>query len=290
MHSAPNNTDGQPEGILCEELACNLEKMVRLMQDNLHSSNGVKGSLALVRVLEGIDQQSWERFASTYGLESWLSIPLHRDPATAVRSLISLQERLAFQRDHDALTGIGNRGYFNRRLDTEIQRALRSRAELSLLYLDLDSFKIVNDTYGHACGDVVLQRLGRVMQNSVRHYDVVARIGGEEFAVILPSTTCWTGLMLGNRLLDTFRKEEFTCNGVTFSMTFSGGVSSLSLLDGDEKNSEGLLRSADQALYKAKASGKNSVVLAESDKLDKDRASLVQAQEKQFLFSGLDTE
>lgn len=279
-----------PENVLNPKLADDLEKVASLVRNNFSHLPASGGSLALVRVLAGVGPEAWERFASTYGLENWLSLPLECGLAESVNSLLSLQERLAFQRDHDALTGIGNRGYFNRRLQMEVSRALRSHLELSLLYIDLDNFKKVNDTYGHACGDVVLQRLSKLLHTSVRHYDIVARLGGEEFAVILPATSCWTGLMLGNRLLDLFRREEFVCAGNVFSMTFSGGVSSLALLDEGERNESALLHSADKALYEAKNSGKNSVAIAVSDKIDKDRNSLVQAQEKQLLFSGLDSE
>lgn len=96
--------------------------------------------------------------------------------------------------------------------------------------------------------------------------------------------------MLGNRLLDLFRCETFTCDDITFSLTFSGGVSSLSQLDVKGKDGAELLKSADKALYEAKTSGKNTIRVAESERLSKDRASLVQAQEKQFLFSFLGSE
>ena len=285
-----NKSRTPPEDALNGELVQNLEKVVRLVRSELAAHEGKKDAIALVRVINGVCPESWERFASTHGLENWLCISLHEDIAQSVAKLLSIQERLAFQRDHDALTGIGNRGYFNRRFEAEVERALRSHTELSLIYLDLDNFKSINDTFGHDCGDIVLQRLGKVLRSSVRHYDIVSRFGGEEFAVILPATSCWTGLMLGNRILEAFSKEVFACGDSTFSMTFSGGVSSLSLLDSDKKNGAELLKSADLALYEAKRKGKNNITLAESSRLAKDRDSLVQAQEKQFLFSSMGSE
>ncbi|MDL2207659.1 GGDEF domain-containing protein [Desulfovibrio sp. OttesenSCG-928-M16] len=272
------------------DLADDLEKVVSMVRSSCPKKQAHAESLALVRMCAGIGLDEWERLASTYGLENWLGIPLDGSLADSVASLLSLQKRLAFQRDHDALTGIGNRGYFNRCLENEVARALRSHTELSLIYLDLDKFKLVNDTYGHACGDIVLQRLASLLRASIRHYDILARIGGEEFAVILPATSCWTAVMMGNRLLEAFRKEQFSCNDQVFAMTFSGGVSSLALLDDDAKNDDALLASADKALYEAKNKGRNNISIAMSEKLDKDRNSLVQAQEKQLLFSGLDSE
>lgn len=290
MPNEAHDSDISRELSLFPKLAEELERVAALVRQHCASRSGKGQDLALVRVLSDMRPDDWERISSTYSLENWLSIPLQGELAESVASLLSFQQRLAFQRDHDALTGIGNRGYFNRRLDSEVARALRSHTELSLLYLDLDRFKLVNDTYGHACGDVVLQRLASTLQAAVRHYDILARIGGEEFAVILPATSCWTAMMLGNRLLDIFRKETFSCGDAVFSMTFSAGVSSLALLDDESKSSQALLASADKALYDAKGKGRNIVAIAMSEKIDKDRNSLVQAQEKQFLFSGLDAE
>lgn len=285
----PENSP-RPAADFFPELADNLEKVATLVRQACPEPSGCSGSLALVRVLSGVGIDEWEKLASTYALENWLGIPLGDTLSESVNSMLAMQKRLAFQRDHDALTGIGNRGYFNRRLENEVSRALRSREELSLLYLDLDRFKQVNDTYGHPCGDVVLQRLAKVLRLSVRHYDILARVGGEEFAVILPATSCWTAAMLGNRLLAAFRQEQFTCGDAVFSMTFSGGVSSLTLLDEDDKTDTALLASADKALYDAKGKGRNTISIATSEKIDKDRNSLVQAQEKQLLFSGFDSE
>lgn len=290
MPTNPNKPSPPPDHILSQELAETLGKVTQLVHSEAKQHTGDSVSLALARVLNGVSPTNWEAFASMHGLEDWLCIPLSQDLAQSVEQVLAMQSRLAFQRDHDALTGVGNRGYFNRRFEAEVERALRSRNELSLLYLDLDDFKKINDTFGHSCGDMVLQRLAQVLRSSVRHYDIVTRVGGEEFAIILPATSCWTGVMLGNRVLETFSGEQFSCNDTVFSMTFSGGVSSLALLDEDKRNCSELLKSADMALYDAKRGGKNAIAVARSDRLAKDQDSLVHAQEKQLLFGPLSSE
>lgn len=276
---------------LSGDLADDLTTVVGIIRDKVNAESPTgDNAVALVRIVQGTCPGEWASFAFEHGLDDWLCISLKGSLADAVDQLVSIQEDLAFQRDHDHLTGIGNRGYFNRRFAPEVYRAVRTHGELSLLFLDLDNFKQVNDTYGHDCGDEVLKRLAKVLQTSVRHYDIIARLGGEEFCVLFPSTSCWTALMLGNRLLELFSQEVFECDGQSFSMTFSGGVSSLTILEEEKRNCQDLLKSADEALYEAKRKGKNNITLAASGKLARDQGSLVQAQEKQFLFSALNSE
>lgn len=287
MPSERNNTP-QPEEMLSDKLVSDLEKVARLVQEHSGTAENGKDTLALLRILKNVTPEEWERFASNENLECWLSFPLHKELSESVSRLLSMQENLVYQRDHDFLTGLGNRRFFDRHLENELIRAVRSYTELSFIYLDIDDFKHVNDTYGHDCGDLVLKRLAQILQTSVRHYDVVARMGGEEFAILLPASSCWTGLMLGNRLLNEFRQERFPFDQ-ELSLTFSAGVSSLALLQ-DEVTAEALMKSADKALYEAKRKGKNAVVLTNEGKRGKDQGSLVLAQEKQFLFSGSDSE
>ncbi|MDR2123839.1 MAG: GGDEF domain-containing protein [Desulfovibrio sp.] len=288
MPTKSDNAPLPPEGGIYGNMLADLEDVVESVLSRAPARGGA--ATALVRVLQGISLEEWERCASTYSLDNWLAVPLQCGRAEAVAKMLELQQRLAFQRDHDALTGIGNRGYFDRRLDEEVSRALRSHTELSLILIDLDNFKQINDRWGHACGDRVLREVARLLQNSMRHYDITARIGGEEFAVILPATTVWTGVMLGNRLLSALKKERFACDRDNFTITFSGGVSCLAMLDRERKNSACLLESADKAMYEVKKNGKNKVAAAASAKMNKDRTSLVHAGEKKLLFGGMDTE
>ncbi len=263
-----------------------LERVVELVQQSAASCASM--DYALVRPICGLDVKAWKQLVATEALEHWLAVPLNEPQAQALKAILAEKEHLAFQRDHDALTGIPNRRMFDRVLNAEVDRAIRSHTELSLVVLDLDHFKKINDTYGHDCGDRVLARLGQVLKTSVRSYDTVARIGGEEFAIILPSTPGWTALLLTKRILETFRKETFSCNDSKFHMTFSAGVSSINLVDG-KPTAALLLKTADKALYAIKNNGRNQVIAAETQKTGT-AFSLVQSQEKQFLFACKGTE
>jgi diguanylate cyclase (GGDEF)-like protein len=277
-----------PEGGIYGDMLADLEGVVEQILRQAPASGDI--ATALVRVLRGVSLDDWERCASAHGLENWLAVPLQARRAEAVAGMLELHERLSFQRDHDALTGIGNLGYFNRRLDEEVARAMRSYTELSLILIDLDGFRRINDRFGHACGDYVLQAVARLLQSSVRHYDITARVGGEKFAAILPAAGSWTGMMLGYRLLNALGNEQFTCNDESFTVTFSGGVAALGRLACERKNSACLLESADKAMHEAKNNGKNSIAAASSERLNKDRTGLVHAGEKQFLFTVTDAE
>ncbi len=262
-----------------------MQKIAILAREHMPLSDQSNDGLALLKLLPYFPSEQWEEFASTHKLEDWLCLPLQGELSETVSRFLSMYKQLAFQSEQDALTEVGNLRFFNKHLEAEVARARRAHTDLALIYIDLDDFKQVNDTYGHSCGDVVLRRLAKTLKSLVRHYDIVARLGGEEFVVLLPSSSRWTGVMLANRLLTAFRQETFDFGKGVFSMTFSGGISSLAQLEG-EQTGEALVQSADKAMYHAKHTGKNTIVLAESAKSTRDKASLVQAQEKQFLFSG----
>jgi two-component system, cell cycle response regulator len=154
----------------------------------------------------------------------------------------------------DHLTGLANRRRFERQLDREVTRTERYSHPFCLLMLDLDHFKDVNDTYGHDAGDDVLRHLGRILQEVTRGIDLAARIGGEEFAVILPETTLEGGLEVAERLRDAIARAQMPLVG---SITTSVGVAQFSAGSGQ---ASGLLAAADAALYEAKRTGRNRVV------------------------------
>jgi len=162
----------------------------------------------------------------------------------------------------DQLTGVHNRRYLMSAGMQSVDQCLRSEVPCCCLMLDIDHFKIVNDTYGHAVGDMVLVVVARIIADSVRSSDIVARYGGEEFAVIAPNADNVKGMQLGERIRQAVAAEVFKAEGQTFGCTISIGVSGVvpETAAGGATLLERALDCADQQLYKAKRSGRNRVV------------------------------
>lgn len=161
----------------------------------------------------------------------------------------------------DPLTEVFNRRFLIERLPQEIKRACRYHRPLSLILLDIDHFKVVNDTYGHAAGDKVLQACARIVQDVIREdVDWMVRYGGEEFVVVLPETNFDGALVLAERLRLHMETRVIPINGDGISITSSFGVAALSLSPERRRlNLESLLEAADRCLYQAKQEGRNRV-------------------------------
>lgn len=157
---------------------------------------------------------------------------------------------------HDGLTGINNYRYFMKQLQEEIKRAERYRRSVSLLMIDIDLFKRINDVYGHRRGDEVLRGVAQTLVNNTRETDIVARYGGEEFAVILPETSLESAMEAAAKLRNAVAKSEYAKEkGRVIKLTISLGVATY---PNNASNQEELLRQADDALYSAKAK-RNSI-------------------------------
>lgn len=166
---------------------------------------------------------------------------------------------LQYESITDSLTGLKNRRYFDQRLCEEVAHSKRYRLPLSVLLIDVDNFKIVNDTYGHVIGDEVLKNLSKIIMDTLRDSDVVARYGGEEIIVITPSTDKAEALLLAERLRNIVYKSTMATIDSTqelIQITVSVGVASLGMVVLDK---EALIEEADKALYEAKKAGRNRV-------------------------------
>ena len=177
---------------------------------------------------------------------------------------IGLHERLAEQAVTDDLTGIPNHRHFSEWIERELARIDRFGGELSLVLLDVDNFKAVNDTYGHLQGDRVLSGLGRVLREESRDIDEAARYGGEEFVLALPGTDAEGAIEVAERLRRRIEETQIRAEpgGATITVTASLGVASMPQ-DGSDPRS--LIAAADAALYRAKRFGKNRVVATVRD-------------------------
>ncbi|PTU01694.1 diguanylate cyclase [Pseudomonas sp. HMWF031] len=159
----------------------------------------------------------------------------------------------------DALTQSSNRRHFFESAHQEFEKALQQGTPLSFLMLDIDDFKVINDTYGHQEGDTVLQRIAESGRAALRRGDLFGRIGGEEFAAVFPGCTPDMALQVAERLQREIQRLSFKHDGQTFGITVSQGLTSL--IAGDE-NVDSLFARADAAMYQAKREGKNRIVTA----------------------------
>lgn len=171
---------------------------------------------------------------------------------------VRLIERLNWLATTDSLTGIANRRHFMELARQECERSLRYGDPLSALMIDIDLFKVVNDTYGHAVGDEVLREVAQTVRRALRVVDLLGRYGGEEFVVLLPSTGLEAALGAAERVRETLAEKKFSSAGQSLHVTVSVGVSALR----ESPDSLALLLNrADQALYTVKQSGRNSVAV-----------------------------
>lgn len=159
-------------------------------------------------------------------------------------------------RDH--LTGVYNRRYFNQRLDMEIKRAERYKRSFSLLMIDIDDFKLVNDTYGHIAGDEILKELTKILKKNLRNSDILSRFGGEEFVALLPETNSQNAFLAGEKLRTEVEEKLTIHEDHKKHVTISIGVANYPV---DAYSTEKLVDIADQRLYQAKEKGKNRTVM-----------------------------
>jgi two-component system, cell cycle response regulator len=177
--------------------------------------------------------------------------------------ILQLQEGLLLARDalqhqasHDHLTGLWNRRMALQQLERELQRSARDRSELAVILADVDHFKRINDTYGHATGDAVLQEVAGRLRSVVRDHEYLARYGGEEFLILLPGCPAVNAVGVAERARASIAADPVMVGGLPVSVRISLGVASTAEAGIDAAV---LIASADAALYQAKAGGRNRV-------------------------------
>ncbi len=231
-------------------------------QDKLNLDNLFK-SLADVRDIEVRLKTSQGRvFIAELAA---ISLDYHNAPAMLVAlndisQRKELEAELFRQASTDGLTGISNRRHFENGADQEVRRARRFARDLTAMMIDIDHFKPINDTYGHAAGDSVLQGIVKRAIESLRQSDSIGRMGGEEFAVILPETNLAAAYDVAERLRKHIKEKPFAAGRAAITCTVSIGIAQLSARDG---GFDGMLQRADEALYQAKENGRDCVVSAQ---------------------------
>lgn len=214
------------------------------------------------RLLRGLD----------LGVNDYLMRPIERNEMLArVRTQIRRKRFSDRLRDNvqltlemaitDGLTGLHNRRYLERHLATLVTQAVTQKKPLSLLVLDIDHFKSINDGFGHAAGDEVLREFSRRVRKAVRGIDLAARLGGEEFVIAMPDTDAALALLVGERLRQKIAGEPFVVQDGSRHLTVTVSIGINSLVSGED-SPQTLLKRADDALYRAKRAGRNRVVAA----------------------------
>lgn len=223
------------------------------------SPEGARVPILMVTALS--DDHSVDR-AFSAGAEDFVGKPIHwavlRQRAKLLIERKRAHEKIQLQAHYDALTGLPNRNLFLDRLQQEIVRAKRKGSQLALLFIDLDRFKWVNDTMGHAAGDELLQQVAHRLVDSVRESDTVARLGGDEFTIILPDIHAHKDLLsIAQKSLPELARPFFLSTG---EANISGSMG-IALYPRHAQTLDELIRMADDAMYGAKKRGKNNYCL-----------------------------
>ena len=212
-------------------------------------------SIHLEKIREEVEENDLvEKEKEKTSAESYANIT--DELSTTQEELAEIKEQLEETKSqllHDSLTGLYNRLAYEDRVEVEFSRSRRVKSPLCLAMWDIDYFKKVNDNYGHDVGDRVLKAFSDVIMKRVRKTDMFARIGGEEFVLLMPDTSSDVALTLNNELRETFMKCKFSYENTTFSATSSVGIADFT----ENDTPESVLKKADLALYTSKDTGRN---------------------------------
>ncbi len=242
------------------DLKDSVDSSVGEIQNKVSSANDIDGlktdiSGYLDKIREEVEKNDVvEQEKEKSSVESYQLIT--NELSSTQAELVDLKEELKETKSQllrDSLTGLYNRLAFEDRVEVEFSRSQRIKSPLCLAMWDIDYFKKVNDTYGHDVGDKVLKAFSTVIMKRIRKTDMFARIGGEEFVLVMPDTSSEVALTLNNELREIFLKCKFNYDDTEFSCTASVGIADF----GESDTPESVLKKADLALYQSKDTGRN---------------------------------
>ncbi len=219
---------------------------------------GLSVSIPAGELVRGMNQNARQKLADFLVASGLLLAILYSLTWKLLVGLEEAQQRLKHIAITDELTGLRNRRYIMEQLEKEYQRAVRSGSPLSLMILDIDHFKRINDHFGHIFGDEVLKAVSAEMEQSLRSYDLLGRIGGEEFLIASPGSSMADAASLAERIREKIKQRKIGAKPQEISVTISAGVTSLARRDA---KMNALLIRADEALYEAKRKGRDRVVV-----------------------------
>ena len=251
--------------------------------NKLYTTAGVEVLLTVFRLLAGIDiapekcalhwektQMHKQKLAEILGRNVDITTALCDYLQSATRFLshprlieASQYETVIHETMNDKLTGLFNRPYFDEAFNQQVALANRYKEDFTILFLDIDNFKEVNDTYGHLAGDAALQEIAAVILREKRDSDIAARFGGEEFVLLMTHTDNVSALIFAERLRKQVELLEIIYRDQRIKLTVSGGIASFPFNSDDPKQ---LLQMADSAVYLAKGAGKNTISLFKEEK------------------------
>jgi two-component system, cell cycle response regulator len=255
-------TDFMMPGIRGDELCFKVRKELNLPDLPIVVLSGVKDSDAILQMFRaGATDYMIKPFIKeellgriTAHLENRM---LHSKLQTKIYELDEMNQVLRKTATVDSLTGLYNRKYFLERLDEAVSRLHRYQHNMTLIIMDLDHFKDINDNFGHQTGDRILQRIASLIQKAVRRADFTARLGGEKFGILAPGTDQEGAKMLTKKLLRIVTSGRYNIKGTEVRLSACIGVTSLS--EGDTMNTEQVFQKTETRLLKAKSHGKSSI-------------------------------
>lgn len=241
------------------------QKVSQLLKSGKHGPSFYKGMWDTLNTSGHWQGEIWNKRKNGEVYPEWLNISMIRDDDSgkvthylAIFSDISAhkrnEQRLAYLAHYDNLTGLPNRTLFREKVDRALLHARQYQTKIAVLFLDLDRFKYINDTWGHAIGDLLLQDVANRLVECVRKQDTIARLGGDEFTAVLENISGTQEVIeVAQRILDAFRPQFYLHGHETFITTSIG----ISLYPNDGNDADTLLKNADAAMYRAKEGGKN---------------------------------